>query len=142
MLWTGDRFFVDHPGDRNCHHSQHVRYSTLLRQYGIAASLEAVVTFGPHIINAFVKIRDCVAPRSVWQVLLGVITGACSNCDYVSWFACLASRMSRTISQVFEEFQRARSHFVQTLADLTQRPQNIDGLRAAGELPKVRPTHS
>lgn len=47
--------------------------------------------------------------------------------------------MSRTISQVFEEFQRARSHFVQTLADLTQRPQNIDGLRAAGALRLLRP---
>ncbi|CDJ28390.1 armadillo/beta-catenin-like repeat protein, putative [Eimeria mitis] len=47
--------------------------------------------------------------------------------------------MSRTITQVFEEFQRARSHFVQTLADLTQRPQNIDGLRAAGALRLLRP---
>ncbi|CDJ68389.1 armadillo/beta-catenin-like repeat protein, putative [Eimeria necatrix] len=47
--------------------------------------------------------------------------------------------MSRTLNQVFEEFQRARSHFVQTLADLTQRPQNIDGLRAAGALRLLRP---
>lgn len=41
--------------------------------------------------------------------------------------------MSRSVAQVFEEFQKARSNFVQTLADLTQRPQNIDGLRSAGE---------
>ncbi|KAL8430360.1 hypothetical protein Efla_001125 [Eimeria flavescens] len=49
------------------------------------------------------------------------------------------TKMSRNINQVFEEFQRARSHFVQTVADLAQRPQNIDGLRAAGALRLLRP---
>ncbi|XP_026192545.1 sperm-associated antigen 6 [Cyclospora cayetanensis] len=47
--------------------------------------------------------------------------------------------MNRSVSQVFEEFQRARSHFVQTLADLSQKPQNIDGLRSAGALQLLRP---
>lgn len=41
--------------------------------------------------------------------------------------------MSRSVVQVFEDYQKARAHFVQTLADLAQRPQNIETLHAAGE---------
>ncbi|KAF4645774.1 putative sperm associated antigen 6 [Toxoplasma gondii] len=40
--------------------------------------------------------------------------------------------MSRSIVQVFEEYQKARVQFVQTVADLSSRPQNIETLHSAG----------
>ena len=40
--------------------------------------------------------------------------------------------MSRAVLQVFEEYQKARVTFVQTIADLATRPQNIDALQNAG----------
>ena len=40
--------------------------------------------------------------------------------------------MSRAVLQVFEEYQKARVTFVQTVADLATRPQNIDALQNAG----------
>ena len=41
-------------------------------------------------------------------------------------------KMSRAVLQVFEEYQKARVTFVQTIADLATRPQNIDALQNAG----------
>jgi hypothetical protein len=38
------------------------------------------------------------------------------------------SKMSRAVLQPFEEYQKARVTFVQTVAELATRPQNIDAL--------------
>eukprot|EP00820_Chromera_velia_P018706 Cvel_27693.t1-p1 / transcript=Cvel_27693.t1 / gene=Cvel_27693 / organism=Chromera_velia_CCMP2878 / gene_product=Sperm-associated antigen 6, putative / transcript_product=Sperm-associated antigen 6, putative / location=Cvel_scaffold3496:6466-11229(+) / protein_length=470 / sequence_SO=supercontig / SO=protein_coding / is_pseudo=false len=47
--------------------------------------------------------------------------------------------MSRAVLQVFEEYQKARVAFVQTVADLATRPQNIDALQNAGVMALLRP---
>ena len=40
--------------------------------------------------------------------------------------------MSRAVLQPFEAYQKARVQFVQTVAELAQRPQNIEALQSAG----------
>jgi len=47
--------------------------------------------------------------------------------------------MSRAVLQVFEEYQKSRVTFVQTVADLATRPQNIDALQNAGVMALLRP---
>lgn len=47
--------------------------------------------------------------------------------------------MSRPVLQTFEEYQKARVTFVQTVADLATRPQNIDALQNAGVMALLRP---
>lgn len=50
------------------------------------------------------------------------------------------SQMSRTVFQIFETYQQARTSFVQTVAELAHRPQNIDALTNAGVM--VSPAQS
>ncbi|XP_045921695.1 sperm-associated antigen 6 isoform X2 [Micropterus dolomieu] len=45
----------------------------------------------------------------------------------------------RQIIQVFEQYQKSRMQFVQTVADLAARPQNIDILHSAGVMSMLRP---
>jgi len=47
--------------------------------------------------------------------------------------------MSRQIIQVFEEYQKARVKFVQTVADLATRAQHVEALQAAGVMQLLRP---
>ena len=47
--------------------------------------------------------------------------------------------MSRAVLQPFEEYQKARVTFVQTVAELATRPQNIDALQSAGVMSLLRP---
>mmetsp|Transcript_110566 Transcript_110566/g.174195 ORF Transcript_110566/g.174195 Transcript_110566/m.174195 type:complete len:509 (+) Transcript_110566:79-1605(+) len=47
--------------------------------------------------------------------------------------------MSRAVLQIFEEYQKARMTFVQTVADLATRPENIDALQNAGVMNLLRP---
>lgn len=46
---------------------------------------------------------------------------------------------SRAILGPFEEYQKARSTFVQKIADLAHRPQNIVALHSSGVMPLLRP---
>lgn len=46
---------------------------------------------------------------------------------------------SRAVLQVFEDYQASRTKFVQTIAELAQRPQNIDALQNAGVMQLLRP---
>ncbi|XP_053119575.1 sperm-associated antigen 6 isoform X2 [Hemicordylus capensis] len=45
----------------------------------------------------------------------------------------------RQVLQVFEQYQRARIQFVQTVAELATRPQNIETLQNAGVMALLRP---
>jgi hypothetical protein len=45
----------------------------------------------------------------------------------------------RQIQQVFETYQKARLTFVQTIADLSSRPQNVSALQDAGVMSLLRP---
>jgi 3-methyladenine DNA glycosylase AlkD len=45
----------------------------------------------------------------------------------------------RAVLQVFENYQRARVNFVQTVAELATRPQNIEALQNAGVMQLLRP---
>ncbi|XP_037612300.1 sperm-associated antigen 6 [Sebastes umbrosus] len=45
----------------------------------------------------------------------------------------------RQIIQVFEQYQKSRMQFVQAVADLAARPQNIDFLQNAGVMSMLRP---
>ncbi|XP_017672760.1 PREDICTED: sperm-associated antigen 6 isoform X2 [Lepidothrix coronata] len=45
----------------------------------------------------------------------------------------------RQVLQVFEQYQRARTQFVQGVADLAARPQSIETLRSAGVVSLLRP---
>ncbi|XP_075443673.1 sperm-associated antigen 6 isoform X2 [Ascaphus truei] len=45
----------------------------------------------------------------------------------------------RQVLQVFEQYQRARIQFVQTVAELATRPQNIETLQNAGVMSLLRP---
>lgn len=47
--------------------------------------------------------------------------------------------MSRAVLQPFEAYQKARVQFVQTVAELATRPQNIDALQSAGVMALLRP---
>lgn len=47
--------------------------------------------------------------------------------------------MSRAVLQVFESYQTARCSFVQTVAELAHRPQNIEVLQNAGVMALLRP---
>ena len=47
--------------------------------------------------------------------------------------------MSRAVLQPFEEYQKARITFVQTVAELATRPQNIEALHSAGVMSLLRP---
>mmetsp|Transcript_21758 Transcript_21758/g.35984 ORF Transcript_21758/g.35984 Transcript_21758/m.35984 type:complete len:507 (-) Transcript_21758:326-1846(-) len=47
--------------------------------------------------------------------------------------------MSRSVLQVFENYQKARVSFVQTVAELATRPQNIDTLQNCGVMALLRP---
>ena len=47
--------------------------------------------------------------------------------------------MSKAILQPFEEYQKARLTFVQSIADLATRPQNIIALHSAGVMALLRP---
>lgn len=47
--------------------------------------------------------------------------------------------MSRHVLQVFEQYQQARSNFVQTVAELAHRPQNIEALQNADVMALLRP---
>ncbi|CAG9336050.1 unnamed protein product [Blepharisma stoltei] len=47
--------------------------------------------------------------------------------------------MSRAVLQPFEEYQKARVTFVQTVAELATRPQNIDALQSAGVMALLKP---
>ncbi|KAM7176535.1 sperm-associated antigen 6 isoform 3-T3 [Macrochelys suwanniensis] len=45
----------------------------------------------------------------------------------------------RQVLQVFEQYQKARTQFVQTVAELATRPQNIETLQNAGIMSLLRP---
>lgn len=45
--------------------------------------------------------------------------------------------MSRAVLAPFEAYQKARVTFVQTVAELAQRPQNIEALQSAGKSPSL-----
>jgi len=47
--------------------------------------------------------------------------------------------MSRAVLAPFEVYQKARVTFVQTVAELAQRPQNIEALQSAGVMALLRP---
>jgi Armadillo/beta-catenin-like repeat len=47
--------------------------------------------------------------------------------------------MSRAVLQPFEEYQKSRIAFVQTIAELATRPQNIEALYSAGVMSLLRP---
>uniref|UniRef100_H2YJP6 Sperm-associated antigen 6 n=1 Tax=Ciona savignyi TaxID=51511 RepID=H2YJP6_CIOSA len=45
----------------------------------------------------------------------------------------------RQVLQVFEQYQKSRTQFVQTIAELSTRPQNIETLQNAGVMSLLRP---
>jgi hypothetical protein len=47
--------------------------------------------------------------------------------------------MSRAVLQTFELYQKARVQFVQTVAELADRPQNIEALLSANVMDLLRP---
>ena len=47
--------------------------------------------------------------------------------------------MSKSVLQPFEKYQESRVHFVQTVAELATRPQNIEALQKAGVMALLRP---
>lgn len=47
--------------------------------------------------------------------------------------------MSRQISQIFEDYQRARVKFAQTVAELAKNPLSVEALQAAGVMALLRP---
>merc|ERR1712054_241324 len=49
------------------------------------------------------------------------------------------SHAMRAVLQVFENYQKARVNFVQTVAELATRPQNIEALQSAGVMALLRP---
>lgn len=46
---------------------------------------------------------------------------------------------NRAVLQVFEAYQKARVNFVQTVAELANRPENIEALQHAGAMALLRP---
>merc|ERR1711904_91182 len=50
-----------------------------------------------------------------------------------------SGEMARAVLAVFETYQKARVEFVQTIAELATRPQNIEVLQNAGVMQLLRP---
>lgn len=50
-----------------------------------------------------------------------------------------AAGSQRQVMQVFETYQKARTTFVQSIAEMASRPQNVDALQSAGVLALLRP---
>ena len=48
-------------------------------------------------------------------------------------------KMSASLLQVFEQYQKARVQFVQAIAEAATRPQNIDTMQNAGVMQLLRP---
>jgi hypothetical protein len=46
---------------------------------------------------------------------------------------------TRAVLQVFEKYQKDRVAFVQTVAELATRPQNIEPMQSAGVMALLRP---
>ena len=46
---------------------------------------------------------------------------------------------TRAVLQVFEKYQKDRVSFVQTVAELATRPQNIEPMQSAGVMALLRP---
>lgn len=46
---------------------------------------------------------------------------------------------AKAVNQVFENFQKARVSFVQSVAELASNPKNIDALQSAGVMALLRP---
>ena len=46
---------------------------------------------------------------------------------------------TRAVLQVFEKYQKDRVTFVQTVAELATRPQNIEPMQSAGVMALLRP---
>ena len=47
--------------------------------------------------------------------------------------------MSQTVLQVFENYQKSRVQFVQQVAELATRPQNVEAMQNAGVMALLRP---
>ena len=47
--------------------------------------------------------------------------------------------MSQSVLQVFEQYQKGRVQFVQSVAELATRPQNIEAMQNAGVMSLLRP---
>ena len=47
--------------------------------------------------------------------------------------------MSRAVLEPFVQYQKSRVQFVQTVAELATRPQNIEALQSAGVMSLLRP---
>jgi len=70
--------------------------------------------------------------------MLKMMLFKCGYCDYFNHnFYNL--HMSRAVLQPFEQYQKARVTFVQTVAELATRPQNIEALQSAGVMSLLRP---
>lgn len=54
-------------------------------------------------------------------------------------FAIAKMSITSHFSAVFEQYQKARTQFVQTVAELASRPQNIETLQNAGVMSLLRP---
>lgn len=50
-----------------------------------------------------------------------------------------AMASTRAVLQVFEKYQKDRVTFVQTVAELATRPQNIEPMQSAGVMALLRP---
>lgn len=57
-------------------------------------------------------------------------------CEFKNKITCILSLIFLT---VFEQYQKARTGFVQTVAELASRPQNIETLQNAGVMSLLRP---
>ena len=51
----------------------------------------------------------------------------------------LTMASTRAVLQVFEKYQKDRVTFVQTVAELATRPQNIEPMQSAGVMALLRP---
>ena len=59
--------------------------------------------------------------------------------EYFGSIKIITYSMSKAVLQPFEQYQKARVTFVQTVAELATRPQNIEALQSAGVMSLLRP---
>ncbi|CAF4046890.1 unnamed protein product, partial [Adineta steineri] len=80
-----------------------------------------------------------VYPYTYYQQSNAFSTGAPTTGTYSNSYANIVLQYINIQSTIFEQYQKARLTFVQSVADLATRPQNIETLQNAGVMALLRP---
>ncbi|TKS87826.1 Sperm-associated antigen 6 [Collichthys lucidus] len=112
-----------------------------LRERGILRRRRSSARDAEHSASCLVARQHLTTPQPPSQNTTNLQTDSRKHCDQFNPSSGNTSltMSQRQIIQVFEQYQKARMQFVQTVADLASRTQNIEILHNAGVMSMLRP---